>query len=79
MQPASYRTSRGFSIFELIIAMGLATVVLGGALALTSQAIGISDLVSQRSDMQQNGRVAINMMALDASLAGTGERGFRLK
>ncbi len=72
MQPASYRTSRGFSIFELIIAMGLATVVLGGALALTSQAIGISDMVSQRSDMQQNGRVAINMMALDASLAGTG-------
>ncbi len=72
MQPASYRTSRGFSIFELIIAMGLATVVLGGALALTSQAIGISDLVSQRSDMQQNGRVAMNMMALDASLAGTG-------
>ena len=72
MQRASYRSSRGFSIMELIIAMGLATVVLGGALALTSQAIGISDMVSQRSEMQQNGRVAINMMALDASLAGTG-------
>ncbi len=72
MQLASYRTSRGFSIFELIVAMGLATVILGGALALTSQAIGLSDMVSQRSDMQQNGRVAINMMALDASLAGTG-------
>jgi len=72
MQLASYRDIRGFSIFELIIAMGLATVVLGGALALTSQAIGISDMVSQRSDMQQNARVAINMMALDASLAGTG-------
>ncbi len=72
MQRASYRTVRGFSIFELIVAMGLATVVLGGALALTSQAIGLSDMVSQRSDMQQNGRVAMNMMALDASLAGTG-------
>ncbi len=72
MQRASYRSSRGFSVMELIIAMGLATVVLGGALALTSQAIGISDLVTQRSEMQQNGRVAINMMALDASLAGTG-------
>ncbi len=72
MQRASFHTSRGFSIFELIIAMGLASVVLGGALALTSQAIGISDMVSQRSDMQQNGRVAMNMMARDASLAGTG-------
>jgi len=72
MQRLSYRSSLGFTIFELLIAMGLATVVLGGALALTSQAIGISDMVSQRSDMQQNGRVAINMMARDASLAGTG-------
>ncbi len=72
MQRLSYRSSQGFSIFELLVAMGLATVVLGGALALTSQAIGLSDMVSQRSDMQQNGRVAMNMMALDASLAGTG-------
>lgn len=72
MQRASYRSSQGFTVFELIIAMGLASVVLGGALALTSQAVGLSDMVSQRSDMQQNGRVAINMMALDASLAGTG-------
>ena len=72
MQRLSYRSNRGFTIFELVVAMGLATVVLGGALALTSQAIGISDMVSQRSDMQQNGRVAINMIALDASLAGTG-------
>ena len=71
MQRLFYRSNRGFTIFELVVAMGLATVVLGGALALTSQAIGISDMVSQRSDMQQNGRVAINMIARDASLAGT--------
>ncbi len=72
MQRLCYRSNRGFTIFELVVAMGLATVVLGGALALTSQAIGISDMVSQRSDMQQNARVAINMIARDASLAGTG-------
>ncbi len=72
MQLASYRDIRGFTLVELVLAMGLATVVLGGALALTSQTIGLSDMVSQRSDMQQNGRVAMNMMARDASLAGTG-------
>ncbi len=72
MQLASYRDIRGFTLVELVLAMGLATVVLGGALALTTQAIGLSDMVSQRSDMQQNGRVAMNMMARDASLAGTG-------
>lgn len=64
--------SRGFSLVELIIAMGLGIVVLGGALALTSQAVGISDMVSQRSDMHQNGRVAINRIVRDLSLAGTG-------
>ena len=72
MQRLCYRSNRGFTIFELVVAMGLASVILGGALALTSQAIGISDMVSQRSDMQQNARVAINMIARDASLAGTG-------
>ncbi len=72
MHRLSHRSNRGFTIFELVVAMGLATVVLGGALALTSQAIGISDMVSQRSDLQQNARVAINMIARDASIAGTG-------
>lgn len=68
----SPQASRGFTIVELIIAMGLATVVLSGALALTSQAVGISDMVTQRSEMQQNGRVAVNLLARDLSLAGTG-------
>ena len=47
-------------------------VVLSGALLLTSQAVGISDMVTHRSEMHQNARVAINMMARDLSLAGTG-------
>ncbi len=72
MQQKSYSASGGFSLFELIIAMGLGMVVLSGALVLTSQAVGVSDMVTQRSEMQQNARVAINMMARDLSLAGTG-------
>ena len=68
----SPQASRGFTLAELIIAMGLATVVLSGTLALTSQAVGISDMVNQRSEMQQNGRIAINLLARDLSLAGTG-------
>ena len=72
MQQKYDSASGGFSLFELIIAMGLGMVVLSGALVLTSQAVGISDMVTQRSEMQQNARVAINMMARDLSLAGTG-------
>lgn len=64
--------NKGFSLVELIVAMGLATVILGGALHMTSQAVGITDLVAQRSDMQQSARVAINMIAREISFAGTG-------
>jgi len=72
MRQTSHRVSRGFSLFELITVLGLGMVVLSGALVLTRQAVGISDMVAQRSEMQQNGRVAINMMARDLSQGGTG-------
>ena len=72
MKPTSYCVSRGFSLFELIVVLGLGTLVLSGALVLTQQALGLSDMVAQRSEMQQNGRVAINMLARDLSLSGTG-------
>lgn len=63
---------KGFSLLELIVAMGLALVVLGGALHATIQSAYVADVVSQRSDMQQNARVAINMIVREVSLAGTG-------
>ncbi len=72
MKPTSSCVSRGFSLVELIVVLGLGTLVLSGALVLTQQAVGLSDMVAQRSEMQQNGRVAINMLARDLSLSGTG-------
>ena len=72
MSQAPHRVSRGFSLFELIVVLGLGMVLLSGALVLTQQAVEVSEMVAQRSEMQQNGRVAINMMARDLSLSGTG-------
>jgi len=72
MTPTSHPVSQGFSLVELIAVLGLGMVVLSGALVLTRQAVGISVMVAQRSEMQQNGRVAINMMARDLSQGGTG-------
>jgi len=72
MRQTSHRVSRGFSLLELITVLGLGILVLSGALVLTRQAVRISDMVAQRSEMQQNGRVAINMMARDLSLSGIG-------
>ena len=67
-----YRSNRGFSLIELLIATVSSLVVLSGAFVLTNQAVRLSDMVTQRSDMQQNARVAMNVMARDLSLAGTG-------
>ena len=72
MRPIAHHLSRGFSLLELIAVLGLGMLVLSGALVLTRQAVGISDMVAQRSEMQQNGRIAINMIARDLGLAGTG-------
>ena len=65
-------TSPGFSLIDVLIAMGLGIIVLTGALVLTSRAVNLNDLVTQKSDMQQNGRVAVNLMARDLTTAGTG-------
>lgn len=67
-----FRSNRGFSLVEMLIATVLSLVVLSGAFVLTNQAVRLSDMVTQRSDMQQNARVAMNVMARDLSLAGTG-------
>ena len=71
-QTQSTSSSCGFTLIDVVIAMAISLVVLSGALVLTSQATGISDHVTQQSDMQQNGRVAINLVARELSSAGTG-------
>ena len=48
MRPIAHHLSRGFSLLELIAVLGLGMLVLSGALVLTRQAVGISDMVSQR-------------------------------
>lgn len=62
----------GFGLLDMLIGMGLGVVILGGALVLTSQAISLNDMVTQKSDMQQNGRMAVNLLARDLRTASTG-------
>jgi hypothetical protein len=65
------RLQRGFSLGELLLAMSLAMLVLGGAVALFRQGVNISYTVTQRAEMQQNSRAGMNMLARDLSIAGT--------
>ena len=68
----SQRKIRGFTLLELIVAMAIGLVVLGAAVSLFSQALRASFLVTQRAEMQQNGRAALDMIAKDITLAGAG-------
>jgi len=63
---------RGFTLVELMIAMAVGLIVLGSAVSLFSKAVTLSFMVTQRAEMQQNGRAALNMLAKDISLAGAG-------
>ncbi len=65
-------TNRGFTLLELMVAMGIGLIVLGSAVSLFSKAVSLSFMVTQRAEMQQNGRAAVNMIAKDISLAGAG-------
>lgn len=64
--------TRGFTLMEMLVAMAIGLVVLGSAVSLFSRAVTLSFMVTQRAEMQQNGRSALDMMAKDISLAGSG-------
>lgn len=66
------RTTRGFTLMEMVIAMTLGVIVLATAVNLFSKALNASFIVTQRAEMQQNGRAAVDLMAKDISLAGAG-------
>jgi prepilin-type N-terminal cleavage/methylation domain-containing protein len=72
MHSAMKTSSRGFSLIELLIALAVGTLVLGGAVQLFSRSVNAAWLVSQRSEMQQDARAASNLLTKDISLAGAG-------
>lgn len=62
----------GFSLVELMVAVTLTLLILSGVISLFRQGIHASGMTTQRTEMQQNARVALNLMAQDLSIAGTG-------
>jgi prepilin-type N-terminal cleavage/methylation domain-containing protein len=67
----SNRNSRGFTLAELMVAMALGLLVLGATTTLFKKALDLSVTLSQRAEMQQNARAAVNAMVRDISLAAT--------
>jgi prepilin-type N-terminal cleavage/methylation domain-containing protein len=62
----------GFSLVELMVAITLTLLILSGVISLFRQGIHTSAMTTQLTEMQQNARVALNLMAQDLSIAGTG-------
>jgi prepilin-type N-terminal cleavage/methylation domain-containing protein len=64
--------TRGFSLVELLIAMALGLVVLAATTQLFKSGMDATRLVTQSSEMNQNVRATLNLVAKDVSMAGSG-------
>ena len=62
----------GFTLIELMVSMAVGIVVIGAAAELFKSGMDATALVTQQADMQQNVRSALNMVARDVSMAGSG-------
>ena len=64
--------ARGFSLVEMLIAIAVGLIVLAAITQLFKNGMDATVLVSQSSEMQQNVRSTLNLIAKDVSMAGSG-------
>jgi prepilin-type N-terminal cleavage/methylation domain-containing protein len=72
MSDHSIKRESGFTLIEMVVAMALGTIVLGGAVTIYVQGVNATWTVTQRAEMQQDFRAASNLLKNDLSLAGAG-------
>jgi type II secretory pathway pseudopilin PulG len=72
MRIRGYKNSPGFTVLELLVGMAIGLIILGSAVAIFTAAMDAHYQVSQRAEMQQNARIAADMISRDISLAGYG-------
>src|SRR5687767_7233040 len=68
---------RGFTLAELLVAMTLTLVVLAGAFEVLQEATRPSAQAAPTSEVNQNLRVAMNIVIRDLIQAGEGDYGLR--
>jgi prepilin-type N-terminal cleavage/methylation domain-containing protein len=72
MLTISKKSHEGFTLIEMMIALGIGALVLGAAVELFSKSVSLTWAVSQKSELQQDARAASNLLLKDISLAGAG-------
>jgi type II secretory pathway pseudopilin PulG len=65
-------SQRGFSLLELMIAASLGIIAVMAMTALFRQGLNATFTVTQRAEVQQNMRAAVELMTKDITLAGAG-------
>jgi prepilin-type N-terminal cleavage/methylation domain-containing protein len=72
MQPHSKTRNAGFTLLELLISMGITSIILYTALQMFRDATYSNQVVAQSADMQDNLRAGLNEIQLDLQQAGAG-------
>jgi prepilin-type N-terminal cleavage/methylation domain-containing protein len=72
MKPATSSKTRGFSLMELMAAMAIGLIITAAATQLFKSGMDATQLVTEQAEMQQNVRGALNLVARDVSMAGSG-------
>jgi type II secretory pathway pseudopilin PulG len=72
MKRKNRTSAAGFTLMEMMISCVLALIVLGSTVQLFKNGVETSTLISQRAELQQNARAAINLISKDVSMAGAG-------
>ncbi len=65
------KSQQGFSLLEALVAMAVGLVVVGAGFMLFQQATNASKTTLSKTEMEQNGRAALNFMMQDVSVAAT--------
>jgi type II secretory pathway pseudopilin PulG len=65
-------TTGGFTLIELMISFALSLIILASTVQLFKSGVEASTLISQRAELQQNARAAINLISKDVSMSGAG-------
>ena len=64
--------ARGFTLVEMLVAVALGLMVLAATTQLFKGGMDATIMVTQSSEMQQNVRSTLNLVAKDVSMAGSG-------
>jgi prepilin-type N-terminal cleavage/methylation domain-containing protein len=63
---------RGFTMVELLLAIALGLMVMAALTSLFKSGMDVTFVVTQRAELQQNMRAAIELLSKDISMAGSG-------